>query len=70
MAIHCDVCGTRIMAAYENEGGFPTMENFVSKSPFNGNKLNDSCEDCGNMIKQKIKEIVSATVDQIRKTSK
>jgi len=66
MAIYCDVCGTMLMSAYENEGGFPTPDGFISKSPYGRGRLDDTCTDCGLIIKNEIKKTVKNVVERLR----
>lgn len=56
MAVHCDVCGTRIFSAAENEGSFLTTPDFKSASPFGGTRIDNTCEDCGYELRVAVTE--------------
>ena len=67
MAIHCDVCGTVLLGGYENEGGFPTPNGFVSKSPYGGrNKIENTCTPCGSTIANEIKNTIKNVVERLQ----
>jgi hypothetical protein len=66
MAIHCDVCGTVLLGAYENEGGFPTPDGFISKSPYPRNSIENTCTPCGSTITNEIKNTIKNVVERLR----
>ena len=67
MAIHCDVCGTILMSARENEGGFPTPDGFISKSPHGGkSRIENTCTPCGSAINNEIKNTIKNVVEKLR----
>lgn len=70
MAVHCDVCGTRIMEARENEGQFDTPEAFISRAPSGkhpkNDEIHDTCDYCGPWIRKEIRLTVERVVKEIR----
>jgi hypothetical protein len=52
MAVHCDVCGTRIFNAFENDGSFQTEDK--------SNRVSNSCEDCGKELRAAVSKAVEA----------
>ena len=68
MAIHCDVCGKVLLGGYENEGGFPTPDGFISKSPYGSrNEIENTCNPCGFAIGDAIKITINSVVEKLRK---
>jgi hypothetical protein len=67
MSIHCDVCGTILLGGWENEGGFPTPDGFVSKSPHGGRgRIENTCTPCGSIISNEIKITIKNVVEKLR----
>ena len=69
MAIHCDVCGVRLLSARENEGGFPAPDGFISKSPYGKGELENTCAHCGITITNEIKKTIGNVVERLRNTN-
>lgn len=65
MAIHCDICGTILLSAMENEGSFPAPKDFVSRSPNSKNRIDDTCTYCANKIKNKLNNLVLDAVSEV-----
>lgn len=67
MAIHCDVCGTLLMAAYENEGPFGVGSGFRSLAPSGGDKIRNSCEPCGQRLRKATQEAARIEAERIQR---
>lgn len=65
MAIHCDICGTRILSARENYDSFRTPRNFVSRANGHGG-IENTCESCGPTLIKVIDECTQKAVEEIR----
>ncbi len=69
--VRCDVCGNIIMGGYENEGGFPAPDGFISRARDGKDKITDTCNPCGYTIRghvdEVVKEAVKRAIENLRK---
>ena len=64
MAIHCGVCGTRILSAAENGGSFPVGDDFTGPET----KINDTCESCERELRAVITVAANSIVQRNRQS--